>query len=297
MTNDLSITKYLNADLVQSSIKETLGDRTQQFITSVVSLVNANQALQNCDRKSLMSACLTAASLDLPINQNLGFAYIIPYKDKAQFQIGYKGFIQLAQRSGQFKTINTSDVREGEIKSYDRETGKITFNWAMEGRDKLKVVGYTAYISLINGFEKTIYMTVDELTKHANKYSQSFKANRAGTNLWRDEFDTMARKTMIKFILSQYAPLSSEMQQAQIVDQAVIEGETIQYPDNGPVDHDELTHGKERMRLEKHIKEAKTTAELDELAKNLGQFPELDGELSARMMELETEGLTNDKEV
>lgn len=260
------IVTYLNSDAVQENIKSVLGNRKNQFIASVSSLVGSNPALQNVDRKSLFSACLTAASLDLPINQNLGFAYIIPYKDKAQFQMGWKGFVQLAQRSGQFKTINATDVREGEYKGINRLTGELDIEWIEDGRETLPVVGYIAYMKLLNGFEKSFFMTKKELTQHATKFSQSFKRNSASMNMWRDDFDSMAKKTVIKLMLSKYAPLTTDMQKAQLADQAIIEETGYEYPDNEAPSPEDLSAEKERNRIIKHIQSAKTIEELQQCA-------------------------------
>jgi len=230
-----SIVEYMNEESVKQNLKKTLGNKTGQFIATVASLYNSIDKLQECDKRNVMLACLTATSLDLPVNPNLGFAYIIPYRDKvkgmvAQFQIGFKGFIQLAQRSGQFKTINVTDVREGEIESMDRMTGKMSFSWIEEGREKAKTIGYVGYMELINGFSKTLYLTTAELKAHGVKYSQAMKK---GFGLWVDEFDSMAKKTIIKLLLSKYAPLTVEMQKAQLADQSIIKGEDdYQYIDN-----------------------------------------------------------------
>jgi len=268
--NDLvkqpTITEFLSSPAVQENIKAVLGDKKEQFITSVASLVNSNEKLQAVDRKSLFSACLIAASLDLPINQNLGFAYIIPYKDMAQFQMGYKGFIQLAMRSGQFKTINVTDVMEGEIVSNNRLTGEIQFNWIQEGREKAKPVGYVAYMELINGFNKSLYMTTKELNQHGLKYSQSMKK---GYGLWKEEFDVMAKKTVLKLLLSKYAPMTTEMEKAQLADQAVITDGDYKYMDNQPIDASEVGREKEQQRVMKHILEAKNMDELEKVADHL----------------------------
>lgn len=223
---------------MQDKFKEVLGRKSAGFIASLLSVVSTNDLLSQADPKSILNAAMIAATLDLPINQNLGFAYIIPYNDRksglvlAQFQMGYKGFIQLSMRSGQFKTINVSDVKEGEIVTRNRLTGEIQFSWKDAGRDSLKTVGYVAYMSLINGFEKTLYMTVEELQKHGMQYSQSMKK---GYGLWKDDFDAMASKTVIKFLLSKYAPLTTEMQTATLADQAVVTGEDqFEYVDNKP---------------------------------------------------------------
>lgn len=268
----MNIKKYISDENVQARIKESLQGKAQQFVVSLLSLVNSSSELADCEPASLMNAALTAASLDLPINQNLGFAYIIAYKTKspdgktyikkAQFQMGYKGFIQLAQRSGQFKTINVSDVREGEIVGIDRLTGDITFEWAAD-RDSLPIVGYVGYMELVNGFRKSMYMTATELKTHGNRFSQTAKR---GFGLWVDDFDAMASKTVVKMLLSKYAPLTVEMQKAQLADQSVIEGDEFKYPDNQPLLPEDVAADKETAKILKHIENAKTLDELELVA-------------------------------
>lgn len=251
----------MQSEAIKSNIQTTLGQKTPQFIASVASLVANNPKLKECDQNTILSACLIAASLDLPINQNLGFAYIIPYNMQAQFQIGYKGFIQLAMRSGQFKTINVSDVREGEIESIDRLTGSIKFNWSVDNRDSKKVVGFVGYMELINGFTKQLYMSNEEISKHGIKYSKTYKQ---GFGLWKNDFNAMAQKTVIKLLLSKYAPMTVEMQTAALADQAVIDGEKYEYIDNEPVQPQEQAQQKEIDRIIKHITESKTLGELQQ---------------------------------
>jgi len=219
---NLSIAQYVRQDAVTQRLNELLGKRAPQFVTSLVSAVNANQMLANCKPESVLTAALTAASLDLPINQNLGFAYLIPYKNKGgevcQFQMGYKGFIQLAQRSGYYKTINATDVREGEMTGFDRLSGELSFEW-LEGaeRNKAKVVGYVAYFQLLNGFEKSLFMTTEELEKHAQKYSKNYAKYKTG--LWADNFDSMAKKTVLKLLISKFGPLNTQLEDAIQKDQ------------------------------------------------------------------------------
>lgn len=264
--NDLTITQYINQDSILGNIKSVLKERTPQFITSVVSLVNTNEKLAEADRKSVLNACLIAASLNLPINQNLGYAYIIPYKDTksgvtyAQYQMGYKGFIQLAMRSNQFQTLNVTDVREGEILGVNHLSGEIEFKWAIEGREGLKTVGFVAYLKLINGFEKSFYMTTEQLKQHGLKFSQTFKR---GFGLWKDDFDSMAKKTTLKLLLSKYAPMNTEMAKAVESDQALIKDEGIEYVDNKPTLPEDTANEKEKARVLKHIKESKDMTELE----------------------------------
>jgi recombination protein RecT len=267
----------MNKEAVKGNIQDTLGKKTAQFVASVASLVNSNSALAECEQRSILSACLIAATLDLPINQNLGFAYIIPYNSKngpkvAQFQMGYKGFIQLAMRSGQFKTINVTDVREGELKGNNRLTGEMTFDWLEKEREKAPVIGYVAYMELVNGFRKQLYMSAEDLKKHGMRFSQSMKR---GYGLWKDDFDSMAVKTVIKLLLSKYAPMTVDMQKAQLADQAISIGdEGYQYPDNQPVDAKDVANDKERERILAHIKDAKTVEELEQCREAAEDFPD-----------------------
>lgn len=216
-----------------SKAQDILQDGTPQFMASVLTLANSNKLLGECDPIKLYNCCLMAAALKLPFNQNLGQAYIVPFNGKPQLQIGWKGFIQLAQRSGQFKRINCSDVREGEIVKRDRLTGEIEFDWLDDAeREKKQVIGYVAYFELLNGYQQTLYMSKAEVEAHAKKYSQTYKQ---GFGVWKDNFDAMARKTLIKRILNQFAPLSVDMAKAMEYDQADANG---RYPDNA--DHVEI---------------------------------------------------------
>lgn len=244
ITTKKSFAQLLDSENVKNRIKQVLNEKSTQFITSALSLVNSDTKLQECDPASIFNACLVSASLNLPINNNLGFAYIIPYNDRnkgmmAQFQIGYKGFKQLALRTGLFKTMHATDVRKGEIKYFNRLSGEIEFEWIEDEaeREKREVIGYVSYFELLNGFRSTFYMSKENVDKHAKKYSQTYKK---GFGLWKDDFDSMALKTVTKLNLSKNAPLSVEMQKAIIADQSVIkevydDGQTfdVDYVDNG----------------------------------------------------------------
>ena len=231
MTNE--VTRYIKDENVGRRINELLKDRAPQFTTTLMAALNSNKALNSCEPPSVLTAALTAASMDLPINQNLGFAYLIPYKNKdgdvCQFQMGYKGFIQLAQRSGYYKTINATEVREGEIAKIDRLSGEIEFDWIEDDkeREKAKVVGYVAYFKLLNGFEKSLYWSVEKCKAHATRFSKSFKY---GGGLWKDDFESMAIKTVLKQLISKYGPLNTQLQEAITKDQT-INGEYIDNPD------------------------------------------------------------------
>lgn len=223
---ELTISKLVHDKGFIEKAEETLGGGAHQFLSSVLTLTNSDRKLQQLDPIKLYNTCLMAAALRLPFNHSLGQAYVIAYKGEPQLQIGWKGFVQLAQRSGQFKTIGARAVYENEIGGIDPMTGEIKFDFKLEKVGE--VVGYMAYFQLLNGFEKNLYMTVKELEKHAGRYSQTFKANKG---VWVDNFEAMATKTVIKLLLSKYAPLSIDMAKAIEIDQQSSEGE---YTDNKP---------------------------------------------------------------
>lgn len=253
------VVALVRADKMKDMFEERLGKRAGQFITSLISLANNNKGIAQCEPMTVIQAALTAASMDLPINQNLGFAYIVPYdrnfKDEngnwqkvkeAQFQMGWKGFVQLAQRSGQFRTINMTEVREGEFSSRDRMTGELKFIWNDDDqeRQQMEVVGYLAYFELLNGFSKMLYMSKSDIEGHANRYSQAYRGAKEGNNRssfktpWETDFDFMAQKTVLKQLLSKFAPLSTEMQEAIIADQSISDGNERRYIDNQPDEMD-----------------------------------------------------------
>jgi len=236
-----TIHSLMNEDTVKKRFQELLGQKANGFISSVIGAVKNNSMLQNGEPQSILSAAVVAATLDLPIDPNLGFAAIVPYKDKtgkivAQFQMMYKGFVQLAQRSGQYKTINACEIYDGEIESFNRITGDIFFNTSNKKSDK--IIGYAAYFRLVNGFEKTLYMSSEDINKHGKRFSQTFKK---GFGLWIDDFDSMALKTVLKRLLSKYGILSIDMQNAVKFDQGIIkEDGEVKY-----VDHEDLTNQKQ----------------------------------------------------
>ena len=212
----------------QEYLQSVLGEKKQAFVNNLTALVSNDKNLQQCEPTTLMFAALKATALDLPLDNNLGFAYVIPYRNtkagitEAQFQCGYKGIVQLAIRSGQFKTINVTDVREGELKGRDRMTGEVQVEWITDDneRARAKVVGYMGYFKLLSGYEKTTYWSVEELEQHGVKYSQTY---RKGYGVWKDNFDSMSRKTVLKLMLNKGdAPMSVEMQQAIKYDQSII---------------------------------------------------------------------------
>lgn len=207
--------------MVQEKLKELVGKNAPAFATSVLQIVNSNSMLVNADPQTIFGAACMAATLNLPINNNLGFAYIVPFKNnktntiEAQFQLGYKGYIQLAQRSGQFSRIAATAVYEGQLISENPLLG-YEFDWSVKPNGN--PIGYVAFFKLINGFTAELYMSKEEVMKHANKYSQTAKK---GYGVWKDQFEAMALKTVLKLLLSKQAPLSIDMQKAQMVDQAI----------------------------------------------------------------------------
>lgn len=221
----------LKTDAVANKISELMGNKqkSKAFLTSALSVIQSNELLKKADELSVYQSVMTAVTLDLPINPNLGFAYIVPYKGKAQFQIGYKGLIQLCWRSGNFKTISSTEIFEGQLVEENPLTG-FQFDW--KAKTSEKVIGYAAYFELLNGASKTFYMPKENVEKHAKKYSQSYKK---GFGVWSDDFDSMAKKTVLKLLLSRYAPMTIEMQTAAMADQAVVEdfeNQKYNYDDN-----------------------------------------------------------------
>lgn len=222
--------KTLADQRTQDYLQQVLSAKKSSFVNNITALVANSTGLQACDPLTIIYAGIKATALDLPLDPNLGFAYVIPYKKKdapaqAQFQLGYKGFVQLAIRSGQFQAINVTEVREGELQDFDLLTGETRFI-AKPNRETLPVVGYVAYFRLTNGFSKCLYMTRDEVEAHALRYSETYKSTKAwvkASSKWTTDFDAMAKKTVLKLLLSKYAPLSVEMQNAIKSDQAVID--------------------------------------------------------------------------
>lgn len=232
----------------QKYLADVLGERKGSFVNNLTALVANNANLQKCEPYTLMFAAMKATALNLPLDNSLGFAYVIPYSDRkhgitvAQFQLGYKGVKQLALRSSQFKKLNATDVREGELVKRDRLTGDCVFNFEEddEKRATLPIIGYVSYFLLSNGFDSTLYMSKEEMEKHAIRYSQTYRSSDAKTkesSKWTTDFDAMALKTVTKLNLSKNAPLSVEMADAIKADQSVMyERDKYDYVDG--VDND-----------------------------------------------------------
>lgn len=211
MANELKA--YMNAPAVVKNLSETLGRNAQSLITSALSAVNGNYQLRDATPESVYQAVMKAATLDLPVEPNLGFSYIVPYKDKnkgtveAQLQIGYRGFTQLALRSGQVRNINVGTIYTSQFISYDPLFEKLEVDFSKAENDE--VAGYFATIELLNGFRKLIYWNYGKVYAHGKRFSKSF-----ANGPWKTDFDAMAQKTVLKHLLKNYAPLSQEMQKA-----------------------------------------------------------------------------------
>ena len=217
----------LNADSVQEQFRNTLKENAGAFTASVIDLYASDTYLQKCNPNLVIMECLKAATLKLPINKQLGFAYIVPYKNKngehiPQFQLGYKGYIQLAMRTGQYKHLNAGIIYEGIDITRNILTGEIEFS-GEPSSDKPQ--GYFAHLEMLNGFTKTVYMTKEEMIAHAKRYSKSY--NRS-TSAWKTNFDEMAQKTAMRKLLSKFGYLSTEMISALSSDTEDIDDEIRQ---------------------------------------------------------------------
>lgn len=195
----------LKAPSVQEQFENALKENSGIFVASIIDLFNGDKYLQECDPKAVVMEALKAATLKLPINKNLGFAYVIAYSGAPQFQLGYKGYIQLAMRTGQYRIINADVVYEGEYKTKNKLTGE--FDLSGEATSS-KIIGYFAHIEMLNGFSKTLYMTVEKVREHAKRYSKSYTNQYSA---WSTNFDEMAIKTPLRNLLSHYGYLSVEM--------------------------------------------------------------------------------------
>lgn len=213
----------LNAPSVKAKFEEMLGKRSSQFMTSITSVVQNNALLQKADVNSIIMGAAVAASMDLPLNANLGYAALVPFNSKegcfAQIQIMVKGWTELFLRSGQCQSIICETVYEGQLVKKNKFIGEYVFDEDAKTSDK--IIGFMAYFKLTNGFEKYDYMTIDEVKAHAARFSQTYKK---GFGVWKDNFEAMAQKTVLKRLLTKYAPKSIEMQQMAMFDQSVVKG-------------------------------------------------------------------------
>ena len=221
--------KVINMDSVNQQFKNALQDNAPLFIASLIDIYASDKTLQKCEPKTVVMEALKAATLRLPLNRNLGFAYIVPYKGKATMQIGYRGYLQLAQRTGQYRYINADAVLEGELVKADKLTGEIDLSGTATSD---KIIGYFAHMETVTGFRKTIFWPAEKVEAHMKRYSQSYKSDYSP---WKTNFESMALKTVLKALLSKYGIMSIDMISAVNEDQ--------EYEDMAQQDIDENANG------------------------------------------------------
>lgn len=235
--NIILLRDKLNSDAIQKKFSDMLGKKSAGFLTSVMSVAQNNTLLAKAEPNSVVLAAGQAAALDLPINPNLGYAAIVPFNDKksgkclATFQIMRDGWVELALRTGQVVSICNCVVYEGELVSKNRFTD--TFEFDETKRKSNKVIGYMAYAKLRNGFEKTVYWTVEECKAFGQRYSKSYGQS---TSLWKTDFDSMALKTVLKHLIKKYLPKSIELLNAVQSDNGAFDGDLSHIGDTAPVE-------------------------------------------------------------
>lgn len=233
------ITTLLNSGPNKADFEAILGKRAPSFIVEVVQIISQDEKLQLADLQSLVNASKRAAMLGLSLDPSLHLAFLCPWKDPntgklyAQFQIGWRGLVNLCQRTEKYNFIHVNDVRQGELKGKDGLSGEYTWEWNQDAKARalLPVIGYVSYFKLLSGFEKTIYWTVEEVTEHALKYSESYNHKEGH---WITDFPGMAKKTVLKSNLHDWGPKSTELVIAIESDQGIITGPEakVQYFDN-----------------------------------------------------------------
>lgn len=242
VTNKPKFSVAIQSDMYKNLINQTLGDkeRATRFIASISSAVATNQALQECDAGTILSGALLGESLNLSPSPQLGQYYLVPFNDSkkgykvAQFQLGYKGYIQLAIRSGQYKKLNVLAIKKGELIKYDPLNEEIEVNLIEdeEERESAETIGYYAMFEYTNGFRKSMYWSKSKMEKHALKYSKGYAAHK-GYTYWEKDFDGMAYKTMLRQLISKWGIMSIDMQQAVEKDMTAINADgTYEYVDN-----------------------------------------------------------------
>jgi len=265
-SNKIGFTSFITSNAITQKINNIIGDdkKGARFISSIVSAVNNNPVLKECDNQSIISGALLGESLNLSPSPQLGQYYLVPFADKdrgkvATFQIGYKGYIQLAIRSGQYKKLNVLAIKEGELIKYDplNEEIEVQLIEDEEKRENAKTIGYYAMFEYVNGFRKTMYWSKTKMEKHALQYSKGYQAKK-GYTFWEKDFDGMAYKTMLRQLISKWGIMSIDMQQAFEGDMAYIkEDGSKEYVDN----EETISNVPEAEIVEKEIK----NVSLDEL--------------------------------
>lgn len=273
----------IQSDKYKKLINNTLGDpkKATRFIASITSAVATNPSLQECESSTIIAGALVGEALNLSPSNALGEYYLVPFKNskegitKAQFQLGYKGYLHLAIRSGQYKDIDVFEIHEGEFKGRDKETGKFKFEFIENESERLSkpVIGYMGYFELLNGFRKTLYMSKEEMEKHANTYSKAFNLSdyeklKNGqipekdlwkySSFWYKNFDTMAFKTILRQLISKWGIMSIELQEAFTKDMAVMK-------DNGDYEYVDSPSYEEVEPIFVEEQDKKATKSLDEI--------------------------------
>lgn len=248
--------RVIKAEKTQEYLASVLGNKKDSFVTTLISAVANNENLQVCEPMSLLYTAMKATALGLPIDPNLGYAAMIPYRDNkagktlCQFQIQRDGWVELLMRTGQVKFVANEIVHEGELVKHNKFTGEYVFDEDAKKSDK--VIGYMAYIKLTNGFEKTVYWTIEECKAHALRYSQTYKK---GYGIWVDNFDAMSLKTVLKHLIKKYAPKSVEVLSAIKDDQSVVNENNVNaYMDSEP-DEQEQPVSESAMEKAKEVQE------------------------------------------
>ena len=274
MNQVAKLSELIKTDKVKEKFDQILGERAPQYMSSMLQIVNNNSLLKKADPITVLNAVATAAILDLPINPNLGYAWIVPYKGEAQFQIGWKGFVQLALRTGQYKALNVVEVYENQFTSFNSLTEDLVSDFSLPPEGK--IIAYAAYLKLTTGFEKTVFWTKEKVTNHAKKYSQAYGKT---FSPWSDpvKFIEMAKKTVLKNMISKWGIMSIEMQTAHLSDQSVQKEENdYEYPDNNTVDSEVIdldveNAKKELDRAKAFIEKAKDIKALQKIENQLAE--------------------------
>lgn len=269
-SNKIGFTSFMTSTVVQKKVNDILGDEKsgKRFISAIVSAVNNNPQLKECDNASILSGALLGESLNLSPSPQLGNYYLVPFKDKdrgqvATFQLGWKGYYQLAIRSGQYKKLNVIEIKEGELISWNplEEELKVNIIEDDEKREKLQTIGYYAFYENLQGFRKCLYWSREKMEAHAMQYSQGYRADKQKKTqytFWSKSFDEMAKKTMLRQLISKYGVMSVDMQNAYDGDMAYIkEDGTKEYFDNDSSDF--------ISNAEVEEKETKEVKSLDEI--------------------------------
>lgn len=223
-SNNNSVKGLLDNPMIQNKFRQILKDKSAQFTSSLITLVNNDSYLADSQPMSIIAGAMQAAQLDLPLEKQFGFAYLVPFYEKgvkkAQFILGYKGYIQLAQRSGQYKHINVGTVYEGQLKSWNPLTEELVIDF--DSQESEAAVGYFGYFELLNGFQKTVYWTKEQMERHRIRNNKA-KDKQKLSNVWASDYDAMAQKTVLRNLLNKWGILSIEYQKAVVNDEQVLE--------------------------------------------------------------------------